>query len=137
QSGWLKKQNCKWPVVIVGNKRKAAKGEAVAYVPEREMIDTYYRNNWGHLAFGYPLADGGWWRMRYVHAAMAGIVTCCDEADARKMPESYRLSRVRLESLSDDRLMQVAEQQWRDLKDASWSLERSVAAVDALVRTLA
>lgn len=137
QDGWLKKQKCKWPIVTIGNKRKAAKGGGLDYVPEAELIREYYSRYWGHLAFGYPLAEGGWWRMRYVHAALAGIVTCCDEADARRMPESYRHSRIMLERWSDDKLGEIAWSQHRELMDTAWSSDRAVAAVDAFVRGLA
>lgn len=136
QSGWLKKQACKWPVVVVGNKRKARDGDGIDYVPERELIDTYYRKYWGHLAFGYPLADGGWWRMRYVHAAMAGIVTCCDPNDARKMPPDYQHSRVMLERWSDERLAEVAFQQNLQLRSSAATADESVTTVDAWVRSL-
>lgn len=136
QGAWVKKQKCKWPVVSVGNKRKARDGEGAAYVPEREMINTYYRDNWGHLAFGYPLADGGWWRMRYVHAALAGIVTCCDENDQRKMPDSYQLTRGQIEGMADDRLEALALRQYQDLRATAWDADRAVAAVDAFVKSL-
>lgn len=136
QTAWIKKQKCKWPVVIVGNKRKARQGEGVDYIPERELIDTYYRNYWGHLAFGYPLADGGWWRMRYVHAAKAGIVTCCDEADARRMPEDYRHSRIRLETRTDEQLAAIAANQHLQLMNSAWPVERAVETVDGFIRSL-
>lgn len=136
QDGWIKKQGCKWPVIIVGNKRKARAGEGDGYIPEREMIDTYYKDNWGHLAFGYPLAEGGWWRMRYIHAGMAGIVTCSDEADARRMPESYRFSRIALEKKTDEQLAEVANAQWFDLMEAATSVDQSVATVSDFVKSL-
>lgn len=137
QSGWLKKTGAKWPIKIVGNKRKAAKGEAIAYVPERQMIDTFYRDNWGHLAFGYPLADGGWWRMRYIHAALAGIVTCCDPNDARKMPLAYQHSRIMIERYGDEKLAELALEQHQQLMKASWTADEAIQRVDNFVRSLA
>jgi hypothetical protein len=136
QSGWIKKQNCKWPVVVVGNKRKARQGEGEDYVPEKQMINEYYGNHWGHLAFGYPLADGGWWRMRYVHAAMAGIVTCCDENDARKMPLSFQHSRIMIERYSEEKLRALALEQWQELMASSWHSDRAIAVVDGFVKGL-
>lgn len=136
QSGWLKKQKCKWPVMTIGNKRAARDGKGADYMPERELINTYYRKYWGHLAFGYPLADGGWWRMRYIHAALAGIVTCCDEADARKMPEDYKHSRIMLERFSDEKLTEVAYNQHLQLMDSAWTSDRAVAQVDTFVKEL-
>lgn len=136
QGAWIKKQKCKWPVVTVGNKRKARQGEGVDYIPEMEMIKDYYTKYWGHLAFGYPMADGGWWRMRYVHAAKAGIVTCCDEADARRMPEDYRHSRIRIETRTDEQLAEIAVNQHLQLMDSAWPSERAVETVDAFVKSL-
>lgn len=137
QSGWIRKQKCAWPVITIGNKRAARDGEGADYVPERELIGTYYRKYWGHLAFGYPLAEGGWWRMRYVHAGMAGIVTCCDEADARRMPPAYRHSRIWLERAVDAKLADIAEAQWLQLRAETWSADTSIAAVDGFVWGLA
>ena len=136
QTPWIKKQQCKWPVIVVGNKRKAREGEGLDYIPEREVILNYYTKYWGHLAFGYPLAEGGWWRMRYVHAALAGIVTCCDENDARRMPEDYRHSRIMLERWSDDKLREVAHNQFIQLMDSAWSTDQAVNTVDAFVKGL-
>ena len=136
QGPWVKKQNCKWPVITVGNKRLARAGNGVDYIPEMELIEQYYTKYWGHLAFGYPLAEGGWWRMRYIHAGMAGIVTCTDENDARRMPESYRHSRIMLERWSDEKLAEVAANQWLDLKEAAWSSDRAVETVNTFVRAL-
>ena len=136
QSAWIKKQNCAWPVITVGNKRAARKGEGDGYIPERQMIDEYYLPNWGHLAFGYPLADGGWWRMRYVHAAMAGIVTCCDPADARKMPNSYQYGRAILERMSDERLVDVAATQHKELMASACSVDETLANVKSFLDQL-
>lgn len=137
QGPWVKKQSCKWPVITVGNKRLArGGGMAVDYVPELELIDQYYRTHWGHLAFGYPLAEGGWWRMRYVHAALAGIVTCTDENDARRMPDAYRHPRSQIERYDDAKLASLAREQHVQLGAASWPVDRAVAAVDAFVRGL-
>ena len=136
QSQWVKRVKPKWPVVVVGNKRAARKGEAIAYVPERDMIASYYHDNWGHLAFGYPLADGGWWRMRYVHAALSGIVTYPDETDQIKMPDSYRFAKSQIEAMSDDRLAELAAKQHRNLMDTSWTADHAVTAVDRFVKGL-
>lgn len=136
QDGWVKKMKPSWPVLTIGNKRKARAGEGDGYIPERQLITEYYTKYWGMLAFGYPLAEGGWWRMRYVHAALAGIVTCCDEADARRMPPSYQHSRIMLERWSDEKLEQVAQNQHTELMEAATSVDQTVATVDGFVRAL-
>jgi len=137
QDPWLKKQNCKWPVISIGNKRKASKGEGLPYLPELDMINQYYTRYWGHLAFGYPLADGGWWRMRYIHAALAGIVTCTDQNDARRMPEAFQHSRIMLERWSDEKLAQVARDQYDQLMESAWPSDKAVSTVDSFVKGLA
>jgi len=136
QGPWIKKQKCAWSVITVGNKRKAAKGEGDGYMPEKEMIASYYRDNWGALVFGYPLASGGWWRMRIIHAGMAGIVSCCDENDARCMPTAFKFSRISLEKSSDAKLAEVAEQQWQQLRSSAMSVDESVTLVDNFVKNL-
>jgi len=136
QAVWIKRQNCKWPVVVIGNKRTASRGEGADYIPELQLIEEYYTKHWGHLAFGYPLADGGWWRMRYVHAALAGIVTCTDETNARRMPPDFQHSRIMLERFSDEKLAEVALNQHLQLMDSAWPADRAIETVDAFVRGL-
>lgn len=136
QSGWLKKMKLTWPIKIVGNKRQARKGEATEYVPEKEMIASFYAHNWGHLAFGYPQGDGGWWRMRYVHAGLAGIVTACDDNDSRHMPDAYRWARSQIERMSDERLSALAAEQYFQLMDTAWTADRSIEAVNAFANKL-
>ena len=136
QSNWLKKVKATWPVTVIGNKRAARNGLALEYVPEKQLIDEYYTKAWGHLAFGYPLAAGGWWRMRFIHAALAGCVTWTDDENAQRMPEAYRNSRVLLERWSDDRLAKTAADQWSQLKAASWSADQAVETVDRFVKGL-
>ena len=136
QEGWLKKQKCGWPVITIGNKRKAAKGEGFDYVPERELIENYYTKYWGHLAFGYPLADGGWWRMRYIHAAKAGIVTCGDQADVMKMPPAFQHSRVMLERKTDEQLSNIAREQHEQIMASAWTVDRTVSYINDCVTAL-
>jgi hypothetical protein len=137
QDGWIKKMKPSWPVITIGNKRKARAGEGDGYIPENELILKYYSRYWGMLAFGYPLAEGGWWRMRYIHAAMAGIVTCCDEADARRMPPAYQHSRIMLERWSDDKLAQVARDQHTELMESADSVDTTVERLNGFVTALA
>jgi hypothetical protein len=135
-SAWLKKVKPTWPVISVGNKRAAKAGTGVEYVPEDVIIHDYYGKSWGTLSFGYPLGHGGWWRMRYIHAALAGCVTCCDPNDAIPMPDSFKHSRIMLERWSDEKLAEVALQQHEDIKSTSWTVDRTVQAVNQFVVAL-
>lgn len=136
-SAWLKKIKPSWPVLEIGNKRKAKEGKGLAYVPEEELIRKYYTSYAGTLAFGYPLAEGGWWRMRLIHAALAGIVTCCDPQDAQTMPPAFQHSRIMLERWTNEKLAEVALQQHQQLVGQAWSVDKTVATVDGFVKALA
>lgn len=136
QDGWLKKQKVTWPVITIGNKRKASAGTGIDFISENDLIREYYTRYWGHLAFGYPLAAGGWWRMRYVHAAKAGCVTCSDPADAMRMPESFKHSRVMLERWPNEKLAEVARDQHSELMAASWPDYKAVDVVNQFVKGL-
>ncbi len=135
-SAWLKKLKPSWPVASVGNKRAAKAGTGNEYVPEETIIHDYYRNYAGTLAFGYPLGHGGWWRMRYIHAALAGCVTCCDATDAIPMPDSFKHSRIMLERWPNEKLAEVALAQHEDIKRTAWSVAETVDAVDLFVKGL-
>lgn len=131
QDSWVKKQNFKWPIIEIGNKRKG-----LGYIPEDQMIAQYYAVSRGMIAFGYPLASGGWWRMRFVHAALAGCVTCTDERDQIVIGGPYDVSRIRLENATDESLDNTARGQYEYLFDRAWSVDRAVETVDAFVKGL-
>lgn len=135
-SAWLKKIKPTWPVVSVGNKRAAKAGVGAEYIPEDQMIREYYGTSYGTLAFGYPLGHGGWWRMRFIHAALAGCVTCCDANDAIPMPESFKHSRIMLEHWSNEKLAEVALAQHEDIKRTAATVDQTVAAVNSFVTAL-
>lgn len=128
---WLDHNRGSWPVIQVGNKRK---GEP--YISEIELINTFYRQNWGTLAFGYPLAEGGWWRMRYVHAAIAGAVTCCDRGDGQVAGAPYRHSRPDIEGMTEPQLNTLAAQQWAWLFDRAKTREETLEVLRSFVSKL-
>lgn len=128
---WVEKQGFKWPVKSVGNKRKG-----LDYIPEEQLVKDQYSTNWGMLAFGYPLAEGGWWRMRLVHAAMAGCVTCCDAKDASVIGGPYKKGRIHIEGMTEDELNDLAHAQRDYLFQQAWPAERSIEAVDKFVKGL-
>lgn len=133
---WVKKIKPTWPVLVVGNKRMAKLGTAIEYVPEWELINTYYRTSWGHLAFSYPLAEGGWWRMRYIHAALAGCVSLPGELDAAVMPRAFKYSRWDVERANDERLAAIALEQHEAIRSTAWSVDRAVDTVNNFVKGL-
>lgn len=134
--GWVAKQGFKWPVVKMGNKRKARQGDGLDYVSEQTLVSQEYTRAWGALAFGYPLAEGGWWRMRYIHAALAGCVTCCDTKDAWVIGGPYKKNRLIVEGLTEEDLAVLAQEQKEYLFSKAWPADRAIEAVDAFVRGL-
>lgn len=133
---WLKKQGCKWPVVSIGNKRAAKAGLGHDYVSEDVLIRDYYTAYFGTLAFGYPLGKGGWWRMRYWHAALAGCITLCDEQDAASMPKAFQWQRFQIERMDDEKLAETALAQYRALCESATSVDETVGTVDRFVKSL-
>lgn len=136
-ASWLKKMKPTWPVIEVGNKRKAKSGLGLPYMPENQLIREVYTKYAGTFAFAYPLAEGGWWRMRYVHAALAGIVTCCDEVDASIMPDAFKATRFLIERKDDEKLATCAREQHEAIRDSAWTVDKTVAVVDRFVKGLA
>ena len=131
QDRWLDKQRGSWEVLEIGNKRK---GEA--YVPEKELIEGLYRENWGTMAFGYPMSDGGWWRMRYIHAAIAGAVMYCGYEDHYVIGGPYKHARPQIENMPDGELENLARSQHEWLFDKAWPEQKAIEAVDSFVRGL-
>lgn len=138
QDSWLNKNLGEWHVIEVGNKRRDD-----GYVPELELLQRY-RTFEGVLAFGYPMmpAAAGWWRSRFMHAAIAGAVLCCDIKDRQAIStwavnNPYGASRPEVEALQGPELRALAARQYDFFFSSAWSAERAAQTVDTFVKGLA
>jgi hypothetical protein len=99
---WMDRQQLSWPVDRFGSKGY------IVLEDEREVQNAYARRL-GSVCPPYPTAGGGWWRSRWIHSAIAGSVTLCDTPD--EINDSYRFNGEQYESMSIDRLKEVALEQ--------------------------
>lgn len=116
-----------WPVLRAG-KREWTLGK----VPEPELVSKIYTANWGVLSPPYPHAGSGWFRVRFIFAAMTRSVLLCHP---KEMPLSaYDFDLAEIEALSPNLLRSVADTQADALRSISWPWSRFAEAVNLAVR---
>lgn len=92
---WVKKMQLSWPVNFAGV--RLMPGERLT---EAEVLQECSRH-WGILSPIYPQAGSGWWRARFIYAAVADSVLYCGQGDADALGSAYCLTPERIEALSD------------------------------------
>lgn len=101
---WIERQKLTWDVVRCG-----PKGYTV-YDSEQD-VQTTYRQYVGAICTPYKTAGGGWWRSRWIHAALAGTVLLCDDRDAMAAGPEYLYYGSSYEDASLEQLEDAAEEQ--------------------------
>lgn len=114
---WVDKQNLHWPVDRFG-----PKGHTV--VTEKEILPLY-RERAGAIAPPYQTDGSGWWRSRWLHAALAGSVLLCGSGDQLEMGEWYRFWGYQYEDMTNSRLQFTAEGQ-REIMRSVTQLDMSI-----------
>jgi hypothetical protein len=101
---WVEKQNLRWPV-----QRYGPKGFEVL-ATERD-IQAEYRLHVGAICSPYPTVGSGWWRSRWIHAAIAKTVLLCDRVDGIQVGPAYLHSGQAYESATLPELAEIAQDQ--------------------------
>jgi hypothetical protein len=129
QSKWLEKLGASWHVHQAGRPKEGA-----PMVSEQELVQQY-AGSWGVLSPQYlKVAGSGWWRNRFVYAAMAGAVIFADENEVRPLGEPYLVPLEKVESLSDAELSELAAAQSEELRRRVWTRAQYHEKLEDLVR---
>jgi hypothetical protein len=127
---WINKLNLQWPVTYYGNKRQDQE-----VLTETQIIQRY-ASRWGILAAKYPKVGCGWWRVRYIHAAVTGSVLLCDKEDGIPIGPSYCTPVSVIESSSADQLKELADSQSKELSAHLPSVREVVEQIDSFVQAV-
>jgi hypothetical protein len=112
-------KNHRWPVREIGG--GMTKRDKSSLMQERDLV-ALYGGSWGILSPFYGrLAGSGWWRNRFVYAAMARTVLYCNPREAPQLGEAYMLPISTIESFTPGQLTDVAEAQAAALRAGCWS----------------
>jgi|GEM_PF-3157828 len=114
-SPWVRRNKLKWPVDYFGAKSiKSAKLLAT----ETEVFETCGKY-WGILCPEYPHAGSGWFRIRWIYAAIQKSILLSSPKDL----EALGLTQKNIEVLSDNELQEYAETQSRTILSYMWTKE--------------
>lgn len=109
-SSWIKKQHLNWPVNYYGCRKLKCER-----VKTEEDVFELYKLHWGVLSPEYPQSGSGWFRARFIYAALAHSVLWCGKKDAQALGLSYQMEPALTELSSDVELHQLALQQASDI----------------------
>lgn len=105
KQSWLERQNFGWDVTSYGNKKQGQQR-----IDEVELCQVYI-NSWGVVSPPHGIHGSGWWRIRYLLAAMAGCIVIGDPRETNLFGHDYTVTAKHVEGLSTPELGQLAELQ--------------------------
>lgn len=127
---WIRKQNFKFPIEYVGNKRLGD-----CEIISEDAVVRLFAKNFGALSAGHPSAGSGWWRPRYLHAAWAETLMYSDPRDAMVMGEAYKGQSYNFEALAlrpEYAQTIVGQREWLESHIASKT--ETMAILDRIMR---
>lgn len=118
KTDWLEKQALTWPVDAYGNRKLKQ-----PRVSEVELLRVY-QQRWGVLSPGHGLPGSGWWRIRYMMAALTKSIVFGDKKEIEIFGPSFtRYTAAEIEQLSTAELEALGEEQARDYESRLWPLD--------------
>lgn len=129
QERWVRSIQSTWTVKYFG-----CRSLQQERVPEHELVDLYCQNR-GVLSHRYYHSGAGWWRTRFLHAAMTRSVMHCDIQEGYVLGPAYMHSLVEIERMSTNELTQLAAEQrkvfWRKTRNPN----KTAKHLDNIVRS--
>ena len=109
---WATAQRLTWPINSVGGKQLGQPRKL-----ESDIVWEYgfYK---GVLCPTYEHAGCGWWRVRYLHAKLAGCVLGGDRMELGAIGPAYSFTLHEIESMDDEMLKQLVVGQQKELLTA-------------------
>lgn len=106
QTKWIEKQGLKWPYDYYGCRKLKCER-----LKTEEDVFEKYAEHYGVLSPAYPSSGSGWFRARYVYAALANSVLWCGEKDARQLGQPYEMHPQLVELHNEQELVELAQKQ--------------------------
>jgi hypothetical protein len=106
QTRWIKKQGIKWPVHYYG----CRKLKCERLKTEKDVFQKY-SEHYGVLSPAYPSSGSGWFRARYVYAALANAYLWCGDKDAEILGQPYQIPPSLVELYNEQELVELANNQ--------------------------
>jgi hypothetical protein len=125
---WVRKNKLKWPVDYFGAKSIKEASQLATETDVFEACGKY----WGILCPEYPHAGSGWFRIRWIYAAIQKSVLLSSPKDL----EALGLSQKNIEMLSDNQLEEYAKLQSDIVLSYMWTKETFDNKISTMVDTL-
>jgi hypothetical protein len=125
---WVRRNKLKWPVDYFGAKSIKEASQLATETDVFEACGKY----WGILCPEYPHAGSGWFRIRWVYAAIQKSVLLSSPKDT----EALGLPVVNVESLSDSELANYAKLQSDAVLSYMWTKEKFDTKISEIVDTV-
>lgn len=122
---WVRRNKLKWPVDYFGAKSIKEASQLATETDVFEACGKY----WGILCPEYPHAGSGWFRIRWVYAAIQKSVLLSSPKDT----EALGLPVVNVESLSDSELANYAKLQSDTVLSYMWTKEKFDTRISEIV----
>lgn len=122
---WVRRNKLKWPVDYFGAKSIKEASQLATETDVFEACGKY----WGILCPEYPHAGSGWFRIRWVYAAIQKSVLLSSPKDT----EALGLPVVNVESLSDSELANYAKLQSDAVLSYMWTKEKFDTRISEIV----
>jgi hypothetical protein len=122
---WVRRNKLKWPVDYFGAKSIKEASQLATETDVFEACGKY----WGILCPEYPHAGSGWFRIRWVYAAIQKSVLLSSPKDT----EALGLPVVNVESLSDSELANYAKLQSDTVLSFMWTKEKFDTKISEIV----
>ncbi len=131
QERWVKRLNLVQPAQLFGC--KSLKQERIS---ENQLIQRYALTR-GVLAHPYYHAGSGWYRSRFVHAAITGSIALADPREAAILGPSYSLAAEEYNTImterSDKFLNNLANDQKHELSGRAWGKMKMIKVINEIV----
>lgn len=110
-SDWVAKQGFGWPLDFFGPAKKEHKAAGIktTILKGEPLVFHEGQKRWGTVAPGYPQSGSGWFRARFLYAALGGTVLYCDRKDAEALDGPFEwIPASKIEAMDDYRLADLA-----------------------------
>lgn len=115
KDSWFFKHSFSWPVEYYGVRRLGQ-----PRVTEAELA-SIYSQRWGVLSAPHPHAGSGWFRVRFLMAALAGSVVYCDRREADSIHPTYPVGSLHsIETMENEQLRELATHQRSIFLEQCW-----------------
>lgn len=107
---WIKKQHLKWDVKYYGCRKLKCER-----LKTEEDVFNKYKESYGVLSPEYPQSGSGWFRARYIYAALAGSILWCGKKDAKALGIAYEMEPQLVEIHSEEELRELNRKQYETI----------------------